>query len=70
MSKLRKCLYHGNKFLFHRWFQEGDFEEFINGPPMNIISVGAILENPYSGQVKKVYDIEHIELKGEIKNDS
>ncbi len=69
MSELRKCLYHGNKFLFHRWFQEGVVNELSSGNPIGNIDIGAILENPYSGKVKKVFDIEYIQLKEEINND-
>lgn len=68
MTELRKCLYHGNKFLFHRWFQEGVFER-NNGITEGNIDVGAILENSYSGKVKKVYDIEHIKFKEESDNE-
>jgi hypothetical protein len=68
MAKTRKCLYHGNKFLFHRWFQEGGFEEFETGPE-NEMDIGAILENPYTGKIKKVFDIEQIEFKEELDNE-
>lgn len=60
MLELRKCLYHGNKFWFHRWFRENTYEEFTNGPAVNVTDIGAILENKYSGKIYKVYDIEDI----------
>ena len=72
MGKTRKCLYHGNKFLFHRWFQEGGFEymHYASGNATEgSIDVGAILENPYTGKIKKVFDIEQIEFKEELDNE-
>lgn len=64
MPELRKCLYHGNKYLFHRWFQEGYLNRYPNDETVEGgIDIGAILENPYSGKVKQVFDIEHIQFQ-------
>ena len=68
MPELRKCLYHENKYLFHGWFQEGGFErrmDVLEGE----IGVGAILENPYNGKVKKAWDIERIQFEEELNDE-
>ena len=69
MGKTRKCLYHGNKYLFHRWFDEGGFDRLSDGKLIGKIKAGAILENPYTGKIKKVFDIEQIEFKEELDNE-
>jgi len=54
MEKLRQCMYQGNKYEFHRWFQEGSSSE-------DGVDLGALLEDE-NGNIIKVWRVTDIQF--------